>query len=189
MKFSETAQAKTINIVGFPTVFIYYLLKNDEVVYVGQTRQGLLRPFCHIRDKDFDEVKIIECKKEELDSKEAEAISKYTPKYNKTMIDDYSIDYFKRMLKARYNRLYREVYIKHILLDKMNIKSKYTVFSTQDIYEIAKAFGITITTHHNHHSIEYIPKIQAMQIIEKLDYLLWENNFYYTNTVRANGVT
>lgn len=37
---------------------IYFLIKNKEVVYVGQSTQNVLRPFSH-KDKDFDTVKII----------------------------------------------------------------------------------------------------------------------------------
>lgn len=168
MKFSETANAKTLNVVGFPEVFIYYLLKNEEVVYVGQTTQGLSRPFSHIHDKDFDEVKIIGCKNDDLNSKEAKAITKYKPKYNKIMIDSYSIYPFKKMLKARYYYLGCEDNFERILLEKMNIKSKHGVLSVHTICEIAKALGITLITLNG---TEFIPKIQATKIIEKLDYL------------------
>lgn len=73
------------NIVTIPKCedcFIYFLLKNCEVVYVGKTQHGLTRPLSH-RDKDFDEIKILYCNLDELDVLEDTYIQKYRPTYNK----------------------------------------------------------------------------------------------------------
>ena len=53
--------------------FIYFLCKDKEVIYVGQTKQGLYRPFSHT-DKDFDEIMIYNCEEKELDNIENEYI-------------------------------------------------------------------------------------------------------------------
>lgn len=79
MQFEEE-NALTIN--KHECAFIYFLLKNKEVVYVGQTKVGLARPFSH-RDKDYDEIKIIYCDSSELDITEDKYIQKYKPIYNK----------------------------------------------------------------------------------------------------------
>ena len=65
---------------------VYFLLKGEEVVYVGQTTKGMSRPFQHALDKDFDSVKVIETEKENLDILEGCFIEKYTPKYNSKIV-------------------------------------------------------------------------------------------------------
>jgi len=64
---------------------IYFLLKDKEVVYVGQTTQNVMRPFAH-KDKIFDSVAIIYQAedRENLNEVEEFFIKKYCPKYNKT---------------------------------------------------------------------------------------------------------
>ena len=79
MKFEEK-NALTIQRCEY--TFVYFLLKNKEVVYVGQTKKGFARPFSH-RDKDYDEIKIIYCEPNELDITEDQYIRKYKPVYNK----------------------------------------------------------------------------------------------------------
>lgn len=94
MKFEEK------NAITLPKIkkqFIYFLIKNDEVVYVGQTKkQGLRRPFSHT-DKDFEEVKIICYEEEKIDMMEDYYIKKYMPKYNKNL--NYSENY--SLMRAR----------------------------------------------------------------------------------------
>lgn len=81
MVFCEDKQ-DVISIPNYQTTFIYFLLKDNEVVYVGQTKQGIARPFSH-KDKVFDEIKILYCEKEQLDVWENRFIQKYKPIYNK----------------------------------------------------------------------------------------------------------
>lgn len=81
MKFSETGN----NIKTIPNTndsLIYFLIDGNEVVYVGQTRHGLRRPFQHF-DKEFTKVKFFHCQPEELDYWEDCYIQKYKPIYNK----------------------------------------------------------------------------------------------------------
>ena len=83
-KFLETGEI-TINIGSdFGKCFIYFLLQGEEVVYVGQTRKGLSRPFNH-DDKIYNSIKIIKCDEKDLDRLESYFIEKYAPKYNKTI--------------------------------------------------------------------------------------------------------
>lgn len=79
-KFDE--HENVITVPRYNDVFIYFLIKSGEVVYVGQTKQGLTRPLSH-RDKDFDEIKIMYCAENALDSLEDKYIQKYKPYYNK----------------------------------------------------------------------------------------------------------
>jgi hypothetical protein len=81
MKFNETnSDIKTIPNIS--DSLIYFLLNGEEVVYVGQTNNGLRRPFSH-RDKDFTEIKFFVCPSQELDYWEDCYIQKYDPIYNK----------------------------------------------------------------------------------------------------------
>ena len=81
MKFEETPD---LILDARKNYLIYFLLQGDEVVYVGQTTQNLIRPFSH-KDKTFDSVAIIYQSedKEELNVIEEYYIKKYAPKYNR----------------------------------------------------------------------------------------------------------
>jgi len=89
MRFEEKEDVSIY--VGIPNkIFVYFLLYNGEVVYVGQTKNGLSRPFSH-KNKIFDEVKIIYCNEEDLDAIEKKYILKYSGKYNKEL--SYMVSY------------------------------------------------------------------------------------------------
>ena len=65
---------------------IYFLIKNNEVVYVGQSKNGISRIFFHkYTKKDFDNLYFINCKEKELSTLENYYITKYKPLYNKTL--------------------------------------------------------------------------------------------------------
>lgn len=82
--------------------FIYFLLKDGIVVYVGQTTQGLIRPFTH-KDKDYDEMKIILCDKEQLDNAEGNYIAKYKPIYNKAISKSYRLYRARNILREMFD--------------------------------------------------------------------------------------
>lgn len=65
-------------------VCVYKLMHNSEVVYVGQSVNLYSRLGTHLSSsKVFDECEYEECRVEELDSKETQAIIAHKPKYNK----------------------------------------------------------------------------------------------------------
>lgn len=64
---------------------IYFLLKGEEVVYVGKATNFIDRLIAHIDDKDFDSYSVVECSKDEIDELETEYIYEYMPIYNKTI--------------------------------------------------------------------------------------------------------
>lgn len=67
------------------TDYIYFLIKNEEVVYVGQTSKGLCRIYQHLDNKDFDKIYLLWVKdKNELNKLELFYILKYKPFYNKS---------------------------------------------------------------------------------------------------------
>ena len=65
-------------------IFVYLLLKNNQVIYVGQTTNGINRIKQHFVKKEieFDEYRTIKCSKKELNNLEDFYIIKYQPKYN-----------------------------------------------------------------------------------------------------------
>ena len=67
--------------------FIYFLLKDNNLVYVGKSNNGILgRISSHIKDKDFDSAYYVASSSEELlDEYEKKYIIKYKPKYNKNV--------------------------------------------------------------------------------------------------------
>ena len=103
MKFIEDDK-KIITIKNIKESFIYFLIKDDHVVYVGQTQNGLFRPFSH-HDKNFDKVKIIMCESNELDIVEDLYIKKYKPIYNKQ--NNYKINFnlsrVRNIIRKKYN--------------------------------------------------------------------------------------
>lgn len=63
---------------------VYFLIDNDEIVYVGQSLNVYSRISAHKKDKDFDKVFVIKCQKEELTEIERYYILLLRPKHNKT---------------------------------------------------------------------------------------------------------
>lgn len=72
---------KTYDIPNRIKSAVYLLINNDEVIYVGQTQNGLKRIMQH-NDKDFNKYAFIETPPEELNYYEDLYIMKYQPKYN-----------------------------------------------------------------------------------------------------------
>lgn len=68
--------------------YIYFLLKNEELVYIGKSNGSLLgRISSHIKDKDFDDVYVRAVNDvKSLDKYEKKWIEKYRPKLNKEFI-------------------------------------------------------------------------------------------------------
>lgn len=61
---------------------IYFLIKNNVVVYVGKTINGKWRIKQHRYDKNYDKVYIIKCESDDLMELEDKYMMKYKPEYN-----------------------------------------------------------------------------------------------------------
>ena len=74
-------------------IFVYLLLKNNQVIYVGQTTNGINRIKQHFAKKEieFDEYRTIKCSKKDLNNLEDFYIIKYKKKYinENAEIEDY----------------------------------------------------------------------------------------------------
>lgn len=80
MKFKEFNQC--IELTKSSQVFIYFLLDENEVVYVGKTTRGISRIYAH-KNKHFNRIFVLPCYEQDLDKLENKYIVKYKPKYNK----------------------------------------------------------------------------------------------------------
>ena len=61
---------------------IYFLIDNDEIVYVGKTMHITSRVITHKLTKKFDRVSFISCSKEEMEELEKMYIEKFSPRIN-----------------------------------------------------------------------------------------------------------
>jgi len=64
--------------------FIYLLYKDEEIVYIGQSKNGITRLIHHVteRKKQFSHFKIINCQPDELNEIETDLIFHFKPYYN-----------------------------------------------------------------------------------------------------------
>lgn len=61
---------------------VYFLIKGDEIIYVGQSINIHQRIGDHAKSKDFDTFTYAECNKNDLSVMEAKYITKFKPKLN-----------------------------------------------------------------------------------------------------------
>lgn len=140
MNFAENENSRILPNVQSP--IIYFLMDEDEVVYVGQSKIGLARPYSH-KDKKFTKIAIINCKESELDDKETEFIKKYNPKYNKMAgKSDYSYARIKTIIKSQTNIHSFNVYDVRKLVTKLGLK---TYIFNGSIYINAEDFNKMFT--------------------------------------------
>lgn len=66
---------------------IYFLIDNEQIVYVGQSLQGIYRVFEHMKfnKKKFDSYFILNCEEKDLHDLENLYIEEFKPKYNKVV--------------------------------------------------------------------------------------------------------
>lgn len=64
---------------------IYFLLRNSNVVYVGQSKNVSARIHYHTIEKDFDSFYAVPCAKQDLDDLEAYYIVLFSPEFNFTL--------------------------------------------------------------------------------------------------------
>lgn len=116
MKLDKTERDIAITIPHYQNSFIYILTKDEEVVYVGQTKCGITRPFAHI-DKEFNSINIIYCDEDQLDMLEDKYIMKYMPKYNKIVNSamNYSLLRARNKLRKLFNNKMTVVDLKRMI--------------------------------------------------------------------------
>ena len=127
MKFEELG---TESIDLSHSCLIYFLIKDDEVVYVGKTQRGLLRPLSHT-DKDFNRLEVLECIEEVIDMLENEFIVKYLPKYNKSLNTSYAYSLSRCRNEVRKNTNLKSYTLHHLRKDlkRLEIEIKINEFN------------------------------------------------------------
>lgn len=149
MKFEETNNV--IDIPIYDKCFVYFLLQNDEVVYVGQTHKGLTRPLQHT-DKVFDRIKIIYCDSRFLDLTEDVYIEKYKPVYN-TFCNykyDYSLHRIRNSIRQILDNENFNITDLRNILRTLNISTRHTKASEQvSFYEYVKILNYIKDTYIN----------------------------------------
>lgn len=120
MKFEEK---DFIDLTNIPTTFIYFLVQNQNVVYVGQTTKGLSRVYEHLSSKQFSNIYVIPCDKSDLDYLEDFYIFKYTPIYNKQPNREcrFALSKVIRKLKDKYNSINITKRKLNLILQKLDI--------------------------------------------------------------------
>lgn len=99
----EEKDCKMLSFNNMKQCYIYFLIYENEVVYVGQTRIGIYRPLAH-KDKLFDTVALLECAEEELDVLEDKFIMKYEPIYNRQ--SNYKVRYSLNRVKTYIKKIF-----------------------------------------------------------------------------------
>lgn len=110
----------SLNIVGN---IVYFLLKGDEIVYIGSTHNLNFRLEYHLRTKDFDSFYYVQTKDDKtMLQVEAENIINYCPKYNKIFNEQFiTISYLKTYLKKiGYESNKKEI---RKVIEKLSIKT------------------------------------------------------------------
>lgn len=113
MKFEESG---TESIDLSHSCLVYFLIENDEVVYVGKTKRGLLRPLSHV-DKYFNRLEVLECIEEVVDMLENKFIAKYLPKYNKSLNTSYAYSLIRCRNEVRKNTNLKSYTLRHLRKD------------------------------------------------------------------------
>lgn len=98
---------------------VYFLIKNNEIIYIGQTIRIKQRIYEHLKEKDFDNYFCLYVSQDELLKKERFYIEKFTPKLNCKSFYYKKFFFPKRDLYKNFPELTNEIYKK--LLDYENI--------------------------------------------------------------------
>jgi len=82
----DEVNLKSSVVFDIPGSFIYFLVREDVIVYVGQSYNNTLnRLKYHSNNKEFDRILIMSCPKVKLDKVEHYFIYKFLPEYNKVL--------------------------------------------------------------------------------------------------------
>jgi hypothetical protein len=129
--------------------FIYFLIRNNEIVYVGQTKQGIPRIFQHFNTKEYDSYSVCKCNEDELNELEAHYIIKLHPIYNSktlpTNINYKSIHEIKKLFRINGFAFKRVI-------------ATYKLQALFDHYYIVEDFAIAFNQAKKDNIIRYSPK-------------------------------
>lgn len=126
-------------------VFVYFLTdEENEVLYVGRTENGLVRPLTHKYDKEFDKIFIKHVDIDWLNILEDYYITKYKPLYNRSLMNS---EYYKlERVRNEFRKIFKKDKLTVIgvreLVDKYQKEiltfGKFDYLHIDDIIDIAK---------------------------------------------------
>ena len=81
---SSVIKNKKLLIDDIRKIGVYFLIRNNIIVYVGQSFHVYQRLTLHVIEKlkNFDSFFFLECREDEIDDLESYFIVKYSPEYN-----------------------------------------------------------------------------------------------------------
>lgn len=130
--------------------YVYFLLKDDKVVYVGKTLTGLFRIKEHQIDKDFDSFAFFKVDKGNIIEIEADNVFKYKPIYNKSIGAGYYYDRTNNKFYSKNSKIAKEknkIKTSYLLPKQNRLRKKVIVPSENKIYnsitEFAKEVGVS----------------------------------------------
>lgn len=134
MKFEEKNFRKLEKVSD---IFVYLLIKNGEVIYVGQTQNGIISPYKHKYNKDFDDIYLIECKENELDYLQDKYIKKYCPIYNRDL--NKKVNYSLTRIRTKIKEIYPEFDLRKVkkivsILEIPTFKVKNVIYVDKKYY-------------------------------------------------------
>jgi hypothetical protein len=112
---------------------IYFLIKNNQIVYIGQSVNVKHRLYAHKQYKDFDYYYVHECSPEELDTLEAQHIVQFDPPGNGPILPKNELYKTITQIKELFGFTTREI---NKLLKNSGIEPIYkNYYLTKDILE------------------------------------------------------
>lgn len=131
---------KSINMSG-----VYFLIKGNEIVYIGKTTKGYSRIYQHLyqKTKDFDYYFYASLPLDKIDEYENKYIIMFTPKYNNILPKGNTMDAIQKRIKEMKLKDYSYHYVYNIkkIINELKIKpiteinnKKY--YSNEDVEKI-----------------------------------------------------
>ena len=124
---------------------IYFLLQDNEIVYVGSSNKGLSRIYQHIRDKKFNAYSYIVVPPENRAKLENNYIFRFNPKYN-------YIPNYENMISL------------NVLQKQLKQKKVEKLYYKRELYKLFEKFGIPII---RWRQFELIYDLDYYQFLEK----------------------
>ncbi len=123
---------------SLPKIGIYFLFKNNQLVYIGQSIDIELRIRNHYKEKDFDTYSYVLCLIEELNDVEKKYIQKYTPILNKRLNTNAKKERSKLPYLIVYNKEIKRMRKYYSIFD---IKKKYQHLNIDELDNVFKNKG------------------------------------------------
>lgn len=124
---------------------IYFLIHENEIVYVGSSNNGLSRIYQHIKDKKFDAYSYIVVPSQYRAQTENDYIFKFNPKYN-------NLPNYEDMVSLK------------VLQKQLKDKKIQNIYYKRNLYKLFEKFEIPIV---KWRQFELINRVDYYKFLEK----------------------